>query len=108
LFASIAYWAIGYALMFGEGSPFIGMTGFFLTGLESDTAGIPTMAVWIFQLVFAGTAATIVSGAMAERTKFSGYLIYTAVISLLIYPIFGHWVWGGGWLTELGFLDFAG
>jgi Amt family ammonium transporter len=108
LIATIAYWAIGYALMFGEGSPFIGMTGFFLTGLESDTAGIPTMAVWIFQLVFAGTAATIVSGAMAERTKIQAYLIYTVVLTVLIYPIFGHWVWGGGWLTELGFLDFAG
>jgi ammonium transporter, Amt family len=108
LFATIAFWAIGYALMFGSGSPFFGATGFFLSGLESDTAGVPTLAFWLFQLVFAGTAATIVSGAMAERTKFKAYLIYSAVISLLIYPIFGHWVWGGGWLAEMGFLDFAG
>jgi Amt family ammonium transporter len=108
LVATVAFWAIGYALMFGEGSPFFGATGFFLGGAEGDKAGVPTLAFWLFQLVFAGTAATIVSGAMAERTKFKAYLIYSAVISLLIYPIFGHWVWGGGWLAELGFLDFAG
>jgi Amt family ammonium transporter len=108
LFATVAFWAIGYALMFGEGSPFFGMTGFFLAGTEGDKAGVPGLAFWLFQLVFAGTAATIVSGAMAERTKFKAYLIYSAVISLLIYPIFGHWVWGGGWLAEMGFLDFAG
>jgi ammonium transporter, Amt family len=108
LFATVAFWAIGYALMFGEGSPFFGMTGFFLSGGEGDKAGVPLLAFWLFQLVFAGTAATIVSGAMAERTKFKAYLVYSAVISLLIYPIFGHWVWGGGWLAEMGFLDFAG
>jgi Amt family ammonium transporter len=108
LFATVAFWAIGYALMFGEGSPFFGLTGFFLTGVEADKAGVPLLAFWLFQLVFAGTAATIVSGAMAERTKFKAYLVYSAVISLLIYPIFGHWVWGGGWLAEMGFLDFAG
>jgi ammonium transporter, Amt family len=106
--ATIAFWAIGYALMFGEGSPFFGATGFFLSGAEGDKAGVPVLAFWLFQLVFAGTAATIVSGAMAERTRFKAYLIYSAVISLLIYPIFGHWAWGGGWLAELGFLDFAG
>jgi ammonium transporter, Amt family len=108
LFATVAFWAIGYALMFGEGSPFFGLTGFFLSGSEGDKAGVPLLAFWLFQLVFAGTAATIVSGAMAERTKFKAYLVYSAIISLLIYPIFGHWVWGGGWLAELGFLDFAG
>lgn len=66
------------------------------------------MAKWFFQLVFAGTAATIVSGAIAERTKFQAYLIYSAVISGFIYPVIGHWIWGGGWLSSMGFQDFAG
>lgn len=121
VFATIAFWAVGYAFMFGTGTSYIGLTNFFTSGLEGDMAGVPVLAFWLFQLVFAGTAATIVSGAMAERTKFSAYLVYSAVISALIYPIFGHWVWGGGWLstlgTDLGFMpadgptgfrDFAG
>jgi Amt family ammonium transporter len=121
IFATIAFWAIGYALMFGTGNSFIGLSGFFTSGLEGDVAGVPVLAFWLFQLVFAGTAATIVSGAMAERTRFKAYLIYSVVISALIYPIFGHWVWGGGWLWTLGadlgfmpadgptgFRDFAG
>ncbi|NJP04905.1 MAG: ammonium transporter [Chloroflexaceae bacterium] len=118
IFATVAFWAIGYAFMFGEGSPFIGLNGFFLTGIEDDFAGLPVMAFWLFQLVFAGTAATIVSGAMSERTKFNAYLIYSIVITAIIYPIFGHWVWGGGWLSTIGqdlglmaeggFSDFAG
>jgi Amt family ammonium transporter len=108
LFATVAYWAVGYAFMYGEGNGFIGFSGFFLGGLEADTAGIPTMAFWLFQLVFAGTAATIVSGAMAERTKFQAYMVYSVFITLFIYPIVGHWTWGGGWLSEMGFLDFAG
>ncbi len=102
VFATIAFWAVGYAFMFGSGSPFIGLSGFFLSGQEGDVAGVPLLAFWLFQLVFAGTAATIVSGAMAERTKFTAYLVYSFVISALIYPIFGHWVWGGGWLWTLG------
>ncbi|PWH14646.1 MAG: ammonium transporter, partial [Anaerolineae bacterium] len=89
----------------------IGTSGFFLSGGE-DVAGLPVMAFWFFQLVFAGTAATIVSGAMSERTRFVAYLIYSAVISTVIYPIAGHWMWGGGWLATLpfgaGFKDFAG
>lgn len=106
---SLVYWAVGFAIMFGAGNAFIGSKGFFLQdtfaylGLE-----IPLMAFWIFQTVFAATAATIVSGAMAERTNFSGYLIYSIVISGFIYPVVGHWVWGGGWLSQLGFIDFAG
>jgi ammonium transporter, Amt family len=121
IFATIAFWAIGYAFMFGTGTPFIGLSSFFTSGLEGDVAGVPILAFWLFQLVFAGTAATIVSGAMAERTRFKAYLIYSAVISGLIYPIFGHWVWGSGWLWTLGadlgfmpadgptgFRDFAG
>jgi Amt family ammonium transporter len=75
-------------------------------GLESD--GIPVWAAWMFQAVFAGTAATIVSGGMAERTKFTSYLLATVVLTAIIYPIIGHWTWGGGWLSQMGFFDFAG
>jgi Amt family ammonium transporter len=110
---SIAYWAIGFGLMFGISSTrWLGTSGFFLSDFSPD--GDPwVLAFWMFQVVFCATAATIVSGAMAERTKFSGYLIYTILISALIYPIFGSWAWGslykgGGWLESLGFIDFAG
>jgi Amt family ammonium transporter len=110
---SIAFWAIGFGLMFGATSTgWFGTTGFFLSDFTPH--GDPwVLAFWMFQVVFAATAATIVSGAMAERTKFTGYLIYSAVVSLLIYPIFGSWAWGGlfhggGWLEKLGFIDFAG
>lgn len=117
--ASLAYWAVGYGLMFGAvQSGWFGTSSFFLNGANGDVGNAPLLAFWLFQLVFAGTAATIVSGAMAERTKFSAYLIYSIVISALIYPIFGHWVWGTGWLWTLGdttglvpgggFRDFAG
>lgn len=81
---------------------------FFLQGIPETTSGVPTLAFWLFQLVFAGTAATIVAGAMAERIRFRAYLVYGLVVSVVIYPIMGHWVWGSGWLGELGFLDFAG
>ena len=106
---SLVFWAIGFAFMFGAGNQFIGTSGFFLQG-SFDNLGleIPTMAFFIFQTVFAATAATIVSGAMAERTNFSGYLIYSIVITGLIYPVVGHWIWGGGWLENLGMVDFAG
>jgi len=110
---SIAYWAIGFGLMFGATtSGWFGTSGFFLSDF---TAGGDSwvLAFWMFQVVFAATASTIVSGAMAERTKFSGYLIYSVVISGLIYPVFGSWAWGSlfhgqGWLEGLGFIDFAG
>ncbi len=106
---SIIYWAVGFALMFGAGNSFIGYSGFFLSDSFSHLGlDIPIAAFWIFQAVFAATAATIVSGAMAERTNFSGYLGYSIFITGLIYPIVGHWIWGGGWLEELGFIDFAG
>lgn len=105
---SLAYWAIGFTFMFGVGS-FIGKGGFFLSdSFEHLGLNISLPVFLLFQTVFAGTAATIVSGAMAERTKFTSYLIYSAVISIIIYPVVGHWVWGGGWLSELGFIDFAG
>jgi Amt family ammonium transporter len=111
--ASIAYWAIGFAIMFGNGGSFFGATGFFLAGgphafSSLDWAEIPLGAKFVFQLVFAGAAATIVAGAIAERMKFTGYLIVSATVSALIYPVVGHWIWGGGWLAELGFVDFAG
>ncbi len=107
---SIIYYAIGFAFMFGlTKSGFIGTSGFFMSGLfEHLELDIPIAAFLIFQTVFAATAATIVSGAMAERTKFVSYLIYSVVISAIIYPVVGHWVWGGGWLSEMGFVDFAG
>jgi Amt family ammonium transporter len=110
---SIVFWALGFGLMFGASSTgWFGTSGFFLSDFSPD--GDPwVLAFWMFQVVFAATAATIVSGAMAERTKFSGYLIYTVFISGLIYPVFGSWAWGsllngGGWLEGLGFIDFAG
>ena len=99
--ASLGFWAFGFAFMLGDtASGFIGLTGWFLT--SGDYVG------WIFQMVFAATAATIVAGAMAERTKLQTYLAYSFIVSALIYPIYGHWVWGGGWLAEMGALDYAG
>lgn len=107
--ASIAFFIIGYGFMFGsDAGGFIGISGFF-NPLSIDMGlTVPNEAFIIFQTVFAGTAATIVSGAMAERTKFSSYLIFSTVLTLIIYPVVGHWVWGGGWLSNLGFVDFAG
>ncbi|MEW5949995.1 MAG: ammonium transporter [Thermodesulfobacteriota bacterium] len=110
---SIAYWIVGFALMFGATTTgWFGTTGFFLSdwGPGKDPW---VLAFWMFQVVFAATAATIVSGAMAERTKFSAYLVYSVIVSAFIYPIFGSWAWGGlfhggGWLEKLGFIDFAG
>lgn len=104
--ASLVYFLVGYAFMFGEGNSFIGLSGFGLSGLTDGT--IPVWASWMFQAVFCGTAATIVSGGMAERTKFTSYLIATIALTSIIYPIIGHWTWGGGWLSEIGFFDFAG
>jgi len=104
---SIVFWFLGFSLMFGPSiGGFIGSFNFMFTAEYGND--VPDLAILIFQTVFAATAATIVSGAMAERTKFSTYLIFSFVITLVIYPISGHWVWGGGWLSELGFHDFAG
>jgi len=110
---TIIYWAVGFGIMFGAGNAFFGTSGFFLkdmggTFASLDWSVIPLEAKYFFQLVFAATAATIVSGAMAERTKFIGYLAFSVVVSALIYPVVGHWIWGGGWLANLGFWDFAG
>jgi Amt family ammonium transporter len=107
---SIAFWLIGYGIMYGAGNGFFGELEIFSKVNHALELGIPNNAFFIFQLVFAATAATIVSGAMAERTKFKAYLLYSVAISALIYPISGHWVWGGGWLSqlEIPFHDFAG
>lgn len=104
------YWLLGFGIMFGGAGALIGGFDPMVRGDYSSVTpeGVPAMAFLIFQTVFCATAATIVSGAMAERTKFSAYCIYSMVISAVIYPISGHWIWGGGWLAELGFHDFAG
>ncbi|SHF10002.1 ammonium transporter (TC 1.A.11) [Alkalibacter saccharofermentans DSM 14828] len=104
---SIIYWVFGFGIMFGDSiGGVIGSLDLFVKGTYDF--GVPTFAFLIFQTVFCATAATIVSGAMAERTKFVSYLSYSFFISLIIYPIVGHWIWGGGFLAELGFVDFAG
>ena len=110
---TITFFAVGFGLMFGASKTgWFGTTGFFLSDFSVD--GDPwVLAFWMFQVVFAATAATIVSGAMAERTKFSGYIMYSIFITGLVYPVFGSWAWGSlfngsGWLEGLGFIDFAG
>ncbi|MEZ5171385.1 MAG: ammonium transporter [Acidimicrobiia bacterium] len=104
---ALIYFAFGYALMFGVGNGWIGYHNFFL-GDAAEVGTLSPATFFLFQTAFAATAATIVSGAMAGRTKFKAYIGYTVFISGLIYPIFGHWMWGGGWLAERQFLDFAG
>ena len=120
---SLAFWAIGFGFMFGEGNLLIGLKGLFLIGADNSPAtgeaykgifsslnwtGVPLYAKFFFQLVFAGTAATIVSGAVAERIKYFSFFVFSFLMGALIYPIQGHWIWGGGWLSQLGFKDFAG
>lgn len=108
---SIAFFVLGFGLMFGnDAGGIIGTSGFFNpTGLNLQAFKDLSPTVYLFfQTVFCATAATIVSGAMAERTKFKAYLLYTLIISLCIYPVSGHWIWGGGWLAKLGFVDYAG
>ncbi len=104
---SLLFWAIGFGVMFGTGT-FVGNLDFFGLSDWEGLGDVPDVAFLVFQTMFCATAATIVSGAVAERTKFSAYLIYAAVIFGVIYPISGHWAWGGGWLADLGFHDFAG
>jgi Amt family ammonium transporter len=109
---SILFFIIGFGIMFGDSfMGLFGTSGFFnpdqMTNVAQFTVLTPGVFIF-FQTVFCATAATIVSGAMAERTKFLSYVIYSAVISLVIYPVVGHWIWGGGWLADLGFVDFAG
>lgn len=104
------FWFVGFGIMFGTGNGFFGWIDFFTKAdyAAVTPSGVPFFAFLIFQTVFCATAATIVSGAMAERTKFISYCMYSLMISLLVYPVSGHWIWGGGWLAELGFHDFAG
>lgn len=124
--ASLTFWATGFALMFGDGNLLVGFAGFFLSGADNSPmtgdayagvysamnwTGVPLEAKFFFQLVFAGTAATIVSGAVAERIKFQAYILFAALLVGVMYPITGHWIWGGGWLASLmgtSFQDFAG
>jgi len=111
---SIAFWAIGFGLMFGTTKTgWFGTTDFFLSGWKGPDSDPWILAFWMFQCVFAATAATIVSGAVAERMKFTSYLIYSFVVCAFIYPVFGSWAWGSlfngnGWLEGKGFIDFAG
>jgi Amt family ammonium transporter len=112
-FGAVLFWATGYAIMYSSGdSNFFGFdTALAFLGSANapvDLSGYATSAAWLFQVVFAATAATIVSGAMAERTKLVSYIVYSCVISAVIYPVSGHWIWGGGWLSDLGMRDFAG
>jgi len=122
--SSLGFLFLGWGLMFGDGSPFIGLEGlFFLSGADNSPAtgdaykgvysainwtGVPLFAKFFFQLVFCGTAATIVSGAVAERIKYKSFIVFTFIMAIFIYPVIGHWIWGGGWLSKLGMFDFAG
>jgi len=121
---TIGFWVLGWGLMFGNGNGFMGTEGLFLLkGADNSPAtmdaysgvygalnwtGVPLYAKFFFQLVFAGTAATIVSGAVAERIKYLSFIVFSGVMAIAIYPICGHWIWGGGWLMGKGFVDFAG
>jgi Amt family ammonium transporter len=112
-FGTLTFWLVGFSIMFGgAGAYWGGLDGMMLNSKESfdslSWALVPLDAKFFFQLVFAATTATIVSGAMAERTKFASYMVYSAIVSAFIYPISGHWIWGGGWLATAGFWDFAG
>ena len=121
--SSLAFWSIGFSLMFADGSSWIGIGGWFVAGADNSPltgesysgiysslnwAGIPLLAKFFFQLAFAATAATIVSGCVAERIHYLSYMIFATVLVAVFYPITGHWIWGGGWLASLGFWDFAG
>lgn len=105
---TVAFWLVGFGIMFAGSSALIGGFDPFILGDYGVEGGYPSWAFVIFQTVFCATAATIVSGAMAERTKFISYCFYSVAISMVIYPVSGHWIWGGGWLAQLGFHDFAG
>jgi len=122
--SSLAFFVFGWGLMFGNGNPLVGLQGLFmLSGADNSPAAgaayqgaysaiswatVPLLAKFFFQLVFAGTAATIVSGAVAERIKYSSFIVFSFLMVGIIYPIVGHWIWGGGWLATSGFWDFAG
>ncbi len=113
--SSLGFLLLGWGIMFGGDNPFMGTENLFILGNQdlsaydsTLTSTVPFWGKFFFQLVFCGTAATIVSGAVAERVKYVSFIIFSFVLTLVIYPIVGHWVWGGGWLADLGFKDFAG
>jgi len=113
--SSLSFILLGWGLMFGGDSPIVGTQHLFILANsnlafynDTLTPNVPFWAKFFFQLVFCGTAATIVSGAVAERVKYISFIVFSFILTLLIYPIVGHWIWGGGWLANLGFLDFAG
>lgn len=122
--SSLGFLALGWGLMFSDGNPLVGLKGlFFLNGADNSPAtgeaykgvyssiswtGVPLLAKFFFQLVFCGTAATIVSGAVAERIKYKSFIVFSFAMAVFIYPVVGHWIWGGGWLAQLGMFDFAG
>ncbi|HCM25284.1 MAG TPA: ammonia permease [Treponema sp.] len=122
--STLAYWVAGFGLMYGDGNPLVGLQGIlFASGADNSPAtadayagvysalswtGVPFWAKFFFQLVFCGTAATIVSGAVAERIKFLSFIAFSFVLAIFVYPLIGHWIWGGGWLASLGAFDFAG
>jgi len=105
---SIVFYAIGYGVMFGSGNPFMGTSGFMPNGSEDNVGTLPVFVFLFFQLVFAATACTIVSGAIAERARLGTFFAFCVAAVAFIYPVVGHWVWGGGWLSTMGFKDFAG
>ena len=122
--SSLGFLFLGWGLMFGDGNPLVGLKGlFFVSGLDNSPAtgeaykgvysaiawtGVPIWTKFFFQLVFCGTAATIVSGAVAERIKYKSFILFSFIMTMFIYPIVGHWIWGGGWLAQKGMFDFAG
>lgn len=113
--SSLGFMLLGWGLMFGGDNPFVGTKQLFILGnsnldfyKDTLTSNVPFWGKFFFQLVFCGTAATIVSGAVAERVKYISFIVFSFILTLVIYPIVGHWIWGGGWLGSLGFLDFAG
>jgi len=113
--SSLGFMLLGWGLMFGGDNPFVGTQQLFILGnsnldfyKDTLTSNVPFWGKFFFQLVFCGTAATIVSGAVAERVKYLSFIVFSFVLTLVIYPIVGHWIWGGGWLANLGFMDFAG
>lgn len=111
--ASLAFWAAGFAITFGKGNGFIGTEGWFLKeGKETFSslswANVPLELKFLFQLAFVGVSLAIAWGGFAERAKLSVYFIFGTIFTIAIYPVIGHWVWGGGWLGEMGMQDFAG
>ena len=108
-FGALLFFSIGFGLMYGDSAGgFIGTSNFFLSEVPISIDGAFGYVDFLFQLMFAAAAATIVAGAVAERLKFSTYIIYSCIMTAIIYPISGHWHWGGGWLSQMGFIDFAG